>query len=82
MKNLADDPAHAGQLKKMRAALEEARKDYGDQQPLTVQNPEPKEAVYDNAKRTLDVWQPKWIRDKYFGGRSRTDHGPGAGKKK
>ena len=48
----------------------------GDNDPLQVDKPEPKEAHYNNAKRTLDVWQPKWIRDKYFGGRNDPNHGP------
>lgn len=80
MKNLAGDPAYAGRLKIMMTALKESQKEYGDSQALTVTNPEPREAVYDNSKRTLDVWQPKWIRDKYFDGRTRTDHGSKKGK--
>ena len=76
MKNLAEDPAYASQLQMMMTQLKAAQLKYGDKQPLTAANPEPKEAVYDNSKRTLDVWQPKWIRDKYFDGRSDTNHGP------
>ena len=59
----------------MMAMMEKNRNSHGDRHPLSVENPKPKEAIYDNAKRTLDIWQPKWIRDKYFGGRSRTNHG-------
>ena len=73
--NLAESADHQQELKRMMDLLEAARKDYNDKDPLFVANPEPKIPVYDNDKRTLDVWQPKWIRDKYFGGRSRTDHG-------
>ena len=61
--------------------LSVARARYGDKSPLKIENPEPKELVYDNSKRRLDVWQPKWIRDKYFGGRTNPDHGPGVRKK-
>ncbi|MDB4537251.1 sulfatase-like hydrolase/transferase [Akkermansiaceae bacterium] len=74
-KNLAEDPAHAQNLASMIAMMESSRKSHGDWYPLSVENPKSKEPSYDNAKRTLDIWQPKWIRDKYFGGRSRTDHG-------
>ena len=48
----------------------------GDTIPLSVKNPEPKEVNYDTLNRKLDVWQPKWIRDKYFDGREDTNHGP------
>jgi hypothetical protein len=58
-----------------------ARARYGDKSPLKIDNPEPKEVVYNNSKRRMDVWQPKWIRDKYFGGRTDPDHGPGVRKK-
>jgi hypothetical protein len=61
--------------------LSVARARYGDKTPLKIENPEPKEPVYENSKRRLDVWQPKWIRDKYFGGRTNPDHGPGVRKK-
>ena len=37
---------------------------------------ESKEIDYSKLKRVLDVWQPKWIRDKYFNGRENTNHGP------
>ena len=58
-----------------------ARARYRDNSPLKIDNPEPKEFVYDNSKRRLDIWQPQWIRDKYFGGRTNPDHGPGVRKK-
>lgn len=75
MKNLADDPSHSAQMKKMLALMESWRKRLGDPHPLKVANPAPKEPQYDNNKRVLDVWQPKWIRDKYFDGRSNSNHG-------
>lgn len=73
--NLANDPHYAKQLKRMMKLLVQTREVYGDTDPLQVENPEPKEPSYDNDKRKLDVWQPKWIRDKYFGGRSNPNHG-------
>jgi arylsulfatase A-like enzyme len=73
--NLAEDPAHADDLKRMQELMESWRTRLGDPYPLSVTDPLPKEPVYDNSKRVLDVWQPKWIRDKYFGGRDNPNHG-------
>ena len=73
--NLAESPEHQKQLQRMMGLMEQARDQYGDPDPLLVANPKSKIPAYDNEKRTLDVWQPKWIRDKYFGGRERADHG-------
>ncbi len=61
--------------------LSVARARYGDKTPLKIENPEPKELIYENSKRRLDVWQPKWIRANSFGGRANPDHGPGVRKK-
>ena len=69
MKNVAEDPAHKADVERMQALMESWRKRLGDPYPLSVENPEPKEPQYDNSKRVLDVWQPKWIRETYFGGR-------------
>jgi arylsulfatase A-like enzyme len=74
-KNLAEDSAHKGQLNRMMAMMESTRTQYGDKDPLFVANPESKIPNYNNDERTLDIWQPKWIRDKYFGGRSNPNHG-------
>ena len=74
-KNLAEDPQQAEKVTEMMALMEKSREEHGDRHPLSVENPAPKDPKYDNAKRTLDIWQPKWIRDKYFDGRSRTNHG-------
>lgn len=75
MRDLANDTAHAEKVKQMTALMETWRTRLGDETPLRSEHPEMKEAQYDNSNRRLDVWQPKWIRDKYFGGRSDTDHG-------
>ena len=69
MKNVAEDSAHQADLERMQVLMESWRKRLGDPYPLSVANPEPKDPQYDNSKRRLDVWQPKWIRDKYFDGR-------------
>ena len=59
----------------MLTLMNEWRERLGDPHPLESAKPDPKEPRYDNAKRVLDVWQPKWIRDKYFDGRESTNHG-------
>lgn len=81
MHDLATDPKHFQTLEEMTEALRSAQNSYHDDQAISVKTPEPKEAIYDNAQRTLDIWQPQWIRDKYFGGRSEPDHGPGVRRK-
>ena len=75
MKDLADDPEHRADVKRMQSLMEAWRKRLGDPHPLRVENPQPKEPNFDNSKRVLDVWQPKWIRDKYFDGRDNPNHG-------
>lgn len=54
--------------------METWRDQLGDKDPLSVSNPEPKEPKYDS-KRIPDIWQPKWIRDKYFDGRDNPNRG-------
>lgn len=74
-RNLAEDPHYKGQYVRMMALMESTRTIYGDTEPLQVENPESKEPTFNNEERRLDIWQPKWIRDKYFGGRSNPNHG-------
>ncbi len=73
--NLADDPAYQDDFVEMHVLMDEWRNRLGDPYPLSSQNPASKIPRFDNSKRVLDVWQPKWIRDKYFGGRYQTNHG-------
>ena len=73
--NLVENPEHEKVASNMLAKMERYRSQLGDQTPLESTKPLPKKPVYDNSKRTLDVWQPKWIRDKYFDGREYTNHG-------
>ena len=75
MNNLAELPSHQAQVKNMQALMDSWRERLQDPAPLSVPNPAPKEPQYDNRKRVLDVWQPKWIRDKYFDGRENPNHG-------
>lgn len=75
MENLAEDVLHAGDVERMGELMGVWRKRLGDKYPLRVDNPGQKKPVYDNSTRTLDKWQPKWIRDKYFGGRDDANHG-------
>ena len=75
LQNLANNPANKSDVAKMQALMDEWCKRLDDPYPLSVENPEPKEPQYDNSKRVLDVWQPKWIRDKYFDGRDNPNHG-------
>jgi arylsulfatase A-like enzyme len=77
MNNLAEDAEHASEVSRLTALMRSWRTGLGDDDPLSVDNPQPKTPVYSNSNRRLDVWQPKWIRDKYFGGRDNPDHGPG-----
>lgn len=75
MTNLAADPDSKADLDRMQKLMDSWRTKLADPYPLSVKNPEPKEPQYDNNNRVLDVWQPKWIRDKYFGGRDDPTHG-------
>jgi len=73
--NLASFPEHQNDLKNMESLMEEWRTKLGDPYPISVADPESKEPVYDNETRVLDIWQPKWIRKKYFKGRENPTHG-------
>ena len=75
LKNLAEDPSHKTVMSKMETLMISWREQLDDPYPLQVSDPEPKQPRYDNPKRVLDVWQPKWIRDKYFDGRENPNHG-------
>ncbi|MDG2224459.1 MAG: sulfatase-like hydrolase/transferase [Rubripirellula sp.] len=73
--NLAEAPSHRTHLEQMQNLMRSWRDRLDDPYPLTVADPDPKEPRYDNEKRVLDVWQPMWIREKYFDGRSNANHG-------
>ena len=67
--DLADESSHNAKLEKMLSVMNSWRTRLGDPYPLNVKNPDSQELQYDNTKRVLDKWQPKWIREKYFGSR-------------
>jgi hypothetical protein len=46
-----------------------------DPYPLQSEKQLPFKPSYNNNARTLDRWQPMWIREKYFDGRNDPDHG-------
>lgn len=75
MKDLADSPAQQNKIFQLSKIMNSWRSKLGDPTPLVVENPQPKEATYDNRNRQMDVWQPDWIREKYFNGRKVLDHG-------
>lgn len=75
MNNLAESPEHQAKIKELESLMGKWREQLGDDTPLSVAKPAPLKPTYQNERRLLDVWQPKWIRDKYFGGRERSDHG-------
>lgn len=69
MKNLADSADHSGEVERLTAKLKDWQKNWGDKQPLTVDNPKKKNVDLTGKQRKPDRWQPQWIREKYFGGK-------------
>jgi arylsulfatase A-like enzyme len=67
MLNLADDPAQADRVKQMLGLLKRSQQQVGDDLPLTLAKPSPKQIDMTGRKREPDRWQPEWIRGKYFG---------------
>ncbi|MHC4511860.1 MAG: hypothetical protein ACYTAO_23425 [Planctomycetota bacterium] len=47
--------------------LKESQQKVGDDLPLSVSDPAPKEIDMTEHAREPDRWQPEWIRRKYFG---------------
>ncbi len=75
MTNLAGNPEHQAELRKLEALMNAWRERLGDSYPLSVSEPEDQSPSYSNDTRVLDVWQPRWIREKYFSGRDNPTHG-------
>ncbi len=69
MTNLAVEPERSKDVKRLLAQMKQWQQRLGDTLPLSVENPKPKGINLTGSSRVLDRWQPKWIRDKYFGGR-------------
>jgi hypothetical protein len=55
--------------------MEKWQERVGDPSPLSVDNPGTMGLDFSKIERSLDRWQPDWIREKYFDGPSRADHG-------
>jgi len=66
VKNLAEEPRHKARIEQMTTQLREWQKKLGDDQALTVSNPEPKEIDLTGHERTPDRWQPQYLVEKYF----------------
>ena len=75
MYNLADNPLYSDKVDELTELMKSWQRKVGDLSPLSVANPGPKEIDFRTVERTLDRWQPEWIREKYFDGRSDPDHG-------
>ena len=65
--DLAADPQQAGRVAKMMDLIRSWQKQVGDNLPLSVAKPKPKEIDLTGRRRKPDGWQPEWIRKKYFG---------------
>lgn len=68
MKNLAESPNHKTHVVRLTGKLEKWQTAWGDKLPLTSEQPKPKAFDFTKVKRIPDRWQPKWIREKYYGG--------------
>ncbi len=69
-RDLAADPARAGDIARLLALMEGWRTRLGDRAPLAVDKPKPAAIDLTGRERVPDRWQPDWIRDKYFRGRA------------
>jgi len=67
LRNLADEPEQTRRVQEMLRLLKKSQREVGDDLPLTVANPGPKEINMTGRQREPDRWQPEWIRRKYFG---------------
>ena len=65
-RNLVDEPTHADRVNELTALMRDWKRRVGDNAPLAVPNPRPKEIDLTGRERTRDRWQPAWIFEKYF----------------
>ena len=65
-RNLASDPAHASRVAGMMESMRGWQRKVGDDHPLQVPEPKPKDIDLTGRKRNPDRWQPAWIVEKYF----------------
>lgn len=66
LENLATNPGQTKRVEEMMRLLAQWQRRTDDKQPLTSENPEPKEIDLSERPRTPDKWQPEWIVEKYF----------------
>ena len=62
-------PEMADRVKDMSARMAALMSQAGDDAPLSVDEPQPFARDLSDVKRKPDRWQPRWIREKYFGSR-------------
>ena len=65
--DLAARPEHAARIAALTERLTALQREVGDDAPLSVPDPAPAEVDLSGHPRTPDRWQPRWIREKYFG---------------
>ncbi len=65
--NLAERPEHQARVTAMLDELRVWQGAAGDDAPLSVEEPKPFFVDLTDTKRKVDRWQPRWIRQKYFG---------------
>jgi arylsulfatase A-like enzyme len=65
-RDLAAEPGHEPEIARLTALMRSWQKELGDEQPLAVRGPRPKEVRFDDFDRKPDEWQPAWIVEKYF----------------
>ena len=66
MKNLAAESEQAGRVARMLGMIRDWQGRLGDDQALSVDNPQPKEIDLSGRERTVDPWQPMWVIEKYW----------------
>jgi arylsulfatase A-like enzyme len=68
-RDLAAAAGHEPEIARLTALVRSWQEKVGDEQPLAVKDPKPKEVRFDDFERKPDEWQPAWIVEKYFRGR-------------
>ena len=68
--DLSNNPKYTDQVRELTELMIAWRKLLGDPFPIHSVNPERLEPNFENSKRILDRWQPMWIQQKYFKGRT------------
>ena len=66
LNNLVAEPAQEERVQEMLSWLGDWQERTDDEQPLTVDNPQPMEIDLTGRERKPDRHQPEWIVEKYF----------------